>query len=88
MITFSICPACSNHIRDDEACCPFCGEVRATPALAPSKRTRLAVVTAKVISVLSIAACGYGLPPTLPDASVDAHHATDAHAADAHVDAH
>ena len=79
MSTLSICPACSAHIRAVEVTCPFCD----VPG--PTRAGKLAVAAATVLSVLSVAACGYGLPPktTTPDAAVDAH-GVDAPHADAH----
>lgn len=72
MTALSICPSCFNHIREHEATCPFCGVVRASPT--PGLSNKLAVVAATIITVLSIAACAYGLPPRTPmvDAGVDA----------------
>jgi hypothetical protein len=81
MTTLSTCSSCSRHIRADEARCPFCGAARA------STGSKL-VVAATLVSLLSIAACGYGLP-TRPDAGVDAAVDARAHAYDAppHADA-
>jgi hypothetical protein len=69
-----LCPSCSTHIRADEQKCPFCHAAHA-------RRADLATIVAALISLLSIAACAYGLPPR-HDAGVDAPHG------DAHSDAH
>jgi hypothetical protein len=66
-----LCPSCSTHIRADEPRCPFCHATR-------SRRVDLATIAAALISLLSIAACAYGLPPK-HDAGVDSPPPTDAH---------
>ena len=74
MPTLATCPSCSTHIRVDEITCPFCGE-----PLATSSGAKRVIAAVRLVSILAIAGCAYGLPPHL-----DAGHPVDSHPVDSH----